>query len=71
MVIGDLNQPDTLKSAFANVDKILLITPVSLTAPDLVLNAIATAKEIGNPHIFRISSNVPEPVDENRCLDEL
>lgn len=64
VVIGDLNQPDTLEPAFQNVDKVLLITPVSLLAADLVKNAIAAAKNTGNPHIVRLSSNVPEPVNE-------
>lgn len=62
VVIGDLGKPDTLDAAFTGVDKVLLITPVSLNAVELGKNAIDAAAKGGNPHVILISANAPEPV---------
>lgn len=65
IVYGDFGKPQTLGAAFKGVDKVLLITPVSLDAARFASNAIAAAKQSGTPHIFYISSNVPVPVNES------
>lgn len=63
-MVGDLGKPHTLDAAFAGVDKVLLITPVSPDAVELGKNAIAAAKKAGNPHVVQVTANVPEPVNE-------
>jgi uncharacterized protein YbjT (DUF2867 family) len=63
VVVGDLSNPHTLDAAFAGVGKVLLITPVSLNAVEMVRNAIAAAKKSGKPHIVQLSANVPEPAN--------
>ncbi len=66
VVVGDLMQPETLAAAFEGVDKVFLSTPVSPDAAKMASNAIAAAKQAGNPHVVRLSEASPEPVSALR-----
>ena len=56
IVIGDLEQPDTLDAAFRGVDRVFLVTPVGPDAPNQARNAIAAARRTGSPHIVRLGA---------------
>ena len=55
VVIGDLDNPETILPAVKNVDKIYLLTWNGPTQLRQVENTVRTAKEAGNPHIIRHS----------------
>ncbi len=55
IIVGDLDQPETIKSAVAGVDKIYLLTWNGPTQAQQVQNVINVAKQAGNPHIVRHS----------------
>ncbi len=56
VVIGDLEKPETLESAFSGVDKVFLVTAPNPNQVSQASNAIAAAKRAGNPHIVRLSA---------------
>jgi uncharacterized protein YbjT (DUF2867 family) len=55
IVVGDLDQPDTIEPAVQGVDKIYLLTWNGPTQAQQVENVIDVAKRGGNPHIVRHS----------------
>jgi uncharacterized protein YbjT (DUF2867 family) len=55
VVVGDLDQPDTLAPAVDGVDKIYLLTWNGPTQEQQVTNVLAAAKQAGTPHIVRHS----------------
>jgi uncharacterized protein YbjT (DUF2867 family) len=55
VVVGDLDQPETIVPAVEDVDKIYLLTWNGPTQAQHVKNVIAAAKNAGNPHIVRHS----------------
>jgi uncharacterized protein YbjT (DUF2867 family) len=60
VVLGDLDQPETILSAVKNVDKIYLLTWNGETQLQQAKNVIDAAKKSGNPHIIRHSMWGPE-----------
>jgi uncharacterized protein YbjT (DUF2867 family) len=56
LVVGDLDKPETLASAFSGVDKVFLATPVGPNQVSLARNGIAAARRAGSPHIIRLSA---------------
>jgi len=60
VVIGDLDQPETISPAVKNIDKIYLLTWNGETQLQQAKNVINAAKEEGNPHIIRHSMWGPE-----------
>jgi uncharacterized protein YbjT (DUF2867 family) len=60
VVLGDLDQPETILSAVKNVDKIYLLTWNGETQLEQAKNVIDAAKKSGNPHIIRHSMWGPE-----------
>ena len=55
IVVGDLDQPETIGPAVEGVDKIYLLTWNGPTQLQQVQNFIEVAKRAGNPHIVRHS----------------
>ena len=55
VVVGDLDQPETIAPAVEGVDKIYLLTWNGPTQAQQVKNVIAAAKNAANPHIVRHS----------------
>lgn len=53
---GDLEEPDTLGSAFDGVDVLFLLTPASALEPSMGSNAVTAAKRAGVKHIVRNSA---------------
>ncbi len=53
--VGDLDQPETIETAVAGVDKIYLLTWNGPTQAQQVQNVLDVAKQAGNPHIVRHS----------------
>ena len=51
----DYNEPDTLREALKDVDKLFLLTPDVPNAPDLASNAVTEAKKAGIRHIVKQS----------------
>ena len=51
----DYNEPDTLREALKDVDKLFLLTPDVPNAPDLASNAVSEAKKAGIRHIVKQS----------------
>jgi len=51
----DYNDPDTLREALKNVDKLFLLTPDVPNASDLAVNAVTEAKKAGIRHIVKQS----------------
>jgi uncharacterized protein YbjT (DUF2867 family) len=60
LVIGDLDEPDTLQSAVSGVDKIFLLTWNGPTAVKQSDNLIHAAEQNGNPYIVRLSGHGTE-----------
>jgi len=60
VVLGDLDQPETILPAVKNVDKIYLLTWNGETQLQQAENVIKAAKKSGNPHIIRHSMWGPE-----------
>ena len=56
VVIGDMEQPETLKRAVADVDKMTLISPTGPTAAQQARNMIQAAKADGSPYIVRLTA---------------
>ena len=56
VVVGDLEQPDTLGAAFRGVDKVLLITPPNPNQVIQAANGIQAAKRAASPFIVRLSA---------------
>ena len=56
VVIGDLDKPETLDTAFSGVDKVFLVTAPNPNQVTQARNGIAAAKRAGNPHIVRLSA---------------
>ena len=56
VVVGDLEQPETLDAAFGGVAKVFLLTPVSPNAAAQASNGIAAARRAGKPYIVRMSA---------------
>jgi uncharacterized protein YbjT (DUF2867 family) len=52
----DYNNPETLATALKDVDKLFLVTPETLNAPELVYNLVTEAKKTGIRHIVRLSA---------------
>ena len=61
VVVGDLEKPETLDSAFQGVDRVFLLTPNHPNQATLGKNGIAAAKRAGNAYIVRSSAMVPAP----------
>lgn len=55
IVVGDLDQPETIEPAVEGVDKIYLLTWNGPTQAQQVQNVLDVAKQAGNPHIVRHS----------------
>jgi uncharacterized protein YbjT (DUF2867 family) len=55
IVVGDLDQPETIAPAIEGVDKIYLLTWNGPTQAQQAENVIEAAKRAGNPHIVRHS----------------
>jgi len=55
IVVGDLDQPQTIEAAVVGVDKIYLLTWNGPTQEQQVQNFLDVAKRAGNPHIIRHS----------------
>ena len=55
VVLGDLDQPETIAPAVEGVDKIYLLTWNGPTQAQQAINVIEAAKKAGNPHIVRHS----------------
>ena len=51
----DYNKPETLAAALKGVDKLFLVTPETLNAPELVSNLVTEAKKAGIRYIVRLS----------------
>ncbi len=60
VVVGDLDNPETLEAAVKGVDKIALITWNGPTAFQQALNVIEAARQADSPHIVRHSGWGPE-----------
>ena len=56
IVVGELEQPESLGAAFSGVDKVFLLTPVGPNAATQASNAIAAARRAGRPYIVRMSA---------------
>jgi uncharacterized protein YbjT (DUF2867 family) len=56
VVVGDLEDPDTLAEAFDGVDILWLLTPASALEPSMGSNAIQAAKRARVKHIVRNSA---------------
>ncbi|MDA1189331.1 MAG: SDR family oxidoreductase [Chloroflexi bacterium] len=54
VVVGDLENLDSVKKAVAGVSKIFLLTWNGPTAPKQASNVIQVAKQAGKPHIVRL-----------------
>jgi uncharacterized protein YbjT (DUF2867 family) len=52
----DYNKPETLATALKGVDKLFLVTPETLNAPELVSNLVTEAKKAGIRYIVRLSA---------------
>jgi uncharacterized protein YbjT (DUF2867 family) len=52
----DYNKPETLATALKGVDKLFLVTPETLNAPELVSNLVTEAKKAGIKYIVRLSA---------------
>ena len=52
----DYNKPETLATALKGVDKLFLVTPETLNAPELVSNLVIEAKKAGIRYILRLSA---------------
>ena len=52
----DYNRPETLATALKGVDKLFLVTPETLNAPELVSNLVTEAKKAGIRYIVRLSA---------------
>jgi uncharacterized protein YbjT (DUF2867 family) len=55
IVVGDLDQPETIDPAVDGVDKVYLLTWNGATQAQQAQNVIDAAKRAGNPHIVRHS----------------
>lgn len=55
VVHGDLNNLDTLHAAFEGVAKVFLLTTPGPNGGAMASNAIAAAKQSGNPHVVNLS----------------
>jgi uncharacterized protein YbjT (DUF2867 family) len=55
IIIGDLDQPETIAPAVEGVDKIYLLTWNGPTQAQQVENVLKAARQSGNPHIVRHS----------------
>lgn len=66
IVLGDFDQPDTLKAAMQGVDTLVLITPPGPEADKQSQACIQTAKDAGVKNVVRISAIIP---DERRPTD--
>ncbi len=55
VIYGDLNDLDTLHAAFEGVDKVFLLTAPGERGAAMAGNAIAAAKQSGNPHVVNLS----------------
>src|SRR5207244_5171412 len=56
VVIGDLEEPDTLTEAFEGVDVLWLLTPASALEPSMGSNAVSAARKAKVGHIVRNSA---------------
>ena len=59
VVIGDLDNPETLDGAFSGVGKAFLLTAVGPNEATQAINAINAAKRVDSPHIVRLSAGTP------------
>ncbi len=70
----DFDQPDTLRRAFAGVDRLALISTDALDVPGQRLAqhraAIAAAVESGVKHVVYTSAPAPHPTAEGSVLDD-
>ena len=55
IVVGDLDQPETIAPAIEGVDKVYLLTWNGPTQAQQVENVLKAARQVGNPHIVRHS----------------
>jgi uncharacterized protein YbjT (DUF2867 family) len=60
VAVGDLDRPETIRSAVEGVDKIYLLTWNGPTQAQQARNVIEAAKKAGNPHLVRHSMWGPE-----------
>lgn len=66
IVLGDFDQPETLKGAMAGMDTLVLITPPGPEADRQSQHCIEAAKAAGVQNVVRISAIIP---DERRPTD--
>jgi uncharacterized protein YbjT (DUF2867 family) len=53
----DYNKPETLETALKGVDKLFLLTPETLDAPEFVSNLVTKAKTAEIKHIVKLSAS--------------
>ncbi|MEV4101272.1 SDR family oxidoreductase [Nonomuraea sp. NPDC049649] len=56
VAVGDLDRPETLKDAFANVETLWLLTAMGPAAPHAASNALWAARQAGVRHVVRLSA---------------
>jgi uncharacterized protein YbjT (DUF2867 family) len=56
VTIGDLDNPDSLTSAFEGADVLWLLTPMGPRAPHQSSNAVWAARQAGIKHVVRMSA---------------
>ena len=59
-VVGDLSQPDSLPRAFAGVDRVFFVTPLSETETQMGLHAVEAARKAGARKVVYSSVALPE-----------
>ena len=71
---ADFDRPETLRSAFAEVDRLAIISTDALDVPGKRLNqhraAIAAAVESGVKHVVYTSAPAPHPTGENSLIND-
>ncbi|MCH8842496.1 MAG: SDR family oxidoreductase [SAR324 cluster bacterium] len=55
VIVGDLDKPETINAAVEGVEKIFLLTFNGPTEAQQGLNVIEAAKQVGSPHVVRLS----------------
>jgi uncharacterized protein YbjT (DUF2867 family) len=74
VVIGDLDNPETLPSAVSGVNKIFLLTWNGPTAVDHANNLIRAAKQVGQPYLVRLSAHGSERsriIKDHMAIEEI
>jgi uncharacterized protein YbjT (DUF2867 family) len=68
VVVGDFQDPESLRPAVEGVERIFLLSPIDARLVEYETNVLGVAREYGTPHVVKLSVIDADAASPCRCL---